>query len=245
MPRPRALLIFAVIAILFLAGQFLFTPKEYMQSALRDALLSPRIVFDALRNKSALVRQLKDLGIENQALRGEIAELAADPARIEARSARYLRAGVYSTYPLTSMRTLTIHAGASDGVIMGQSVELSPGLFIGVVSEVYEHQSVVRTLFSSVYASTTTSWQLPVRVGAGRTDALLVTGVTPKLTIISRKKGVTQGDTVTLAAQEFPLGLSVGSVGAVIDDPTSVFLEAELAIPYTLGAFSEVLVRLE
>jgi cell shape-determining protein MreC len=49
---------------------------------------------------------------------------------------------------------------------------------------------------------------------------------------------------VVLASKDYPYGISVGTVGSIIDDPTSVFLEARLAVPYSVSELSEVFVRL-
>jgi cell shape-determining protein MreC len=244
MPRSRFLFFAAVFSLLFIVGQFFFVPKQYASSALLSAFASPRIFFDALRNKQKLISELKDLTVENQALRGQIGELKAQPNSLSQGKVNYLRAPVYSTYPLTSARSLIIGAGKREGVVVGEPVEIQPGLFVGVISKVFEKQSQVQTIFDSTQTATTTAWQLPVKVGSALTDALLVTGIEPKLTIISRKKGVLSGDVVVLASREYPYGLSVGTVGSIIDDPTSVFLEARLSVPYSISELADIFVRL-
>lgn len=244
MPRSRIVVFAATFFVLFLIGQFFFVPKQYAGSALLSALAAPRIFFDAMRNKQKLIAQLQDLTIENQALRGQLGEARALPGLLTQGRVSYLRAPVYSTYPLTSARSLMIGAGKREGIVEGEPVEVKPGLFIGIIGKVFETQSQVQTLFDSTQTATTTAWQLPVKVGATLTDALLVTGIEPKLTIISRKKGVQSGDVVTLASREYPAGITVGTVGTILDDPTSVFLEARLVVPYSVGELSEVFVRL-
>jgi cell shape-determining protein MreC len=244
MYRSRILVFVAAFFTIFLVGQFFFVPKQYASSALLSAFASPRIFFDALRNKQKLIAQLSDAAIENQALRGQLGELRASPNLITHGKVLYVRAPVYSTYPMTSARSFMIGVGERDGVAQGEPVEIQPGLFVGILGRVFENQSQVQTIFDSMQTATTTAWQLPVKVGAHLTDALLVAGVEPRLTIISRKKGVVVGDTVTLASKEYPYGMALGTVGAIIDDPTSVFLEARLAVPYTIGELNEVFVRL-
>jgi cell shape-determining protein MreC len=244
MLRSRILVFAATFSLLFIIGQIFFVPKQYASSALLSAFAAPRIFFDALRNKQKLIAELKDLVIENQSLRGQIGELQATPGIISQGKINYLRAPVYSTYPLTSARSLIIGAGEKEGVMVGETVEVKPGLFIGIVGKVFEHQSQVQTVFDNMQTATTTAWQLPVKIGSASTDALLVTGIEPKITIISRKKGVLSGDSVVLASKDYPYGISVGTVGSIIDDPTSVFLEARLAVPYSVSELSEVFVRL-
>jgi cell shape-determining protein MreC len=137
---------------------------------------------------------------------------------------------------------LTIGVGSAEGVAVGQAVMLKPGLFIGEVSRTTAHQSIVRTIFEAAQTGEATPWQLAVKVGSVGTDALLVADAEPKLTIISRKKGVTVGDTVVLAGKQYPYGVSVGSVGSVIDNPSNVFLEAKLSVPYAITDIDEVFV---
>ncbi len=244
MPRSPLIIALATFSFLFVVGQFFFVPKTALNSVVLTALSAPRVFFSALRNKHKLVTQLSDLAIENQALRGELAGALSLPRIIEESKQEYLRAIVYSSYPLTSAKTLTIGAGAAQGVGLGMPVVVKPGLFIGEVWRVFGQQSSVHTVFDSAESATSTVWQLSVKVGKNNTDALLIAGLEPRLTIISRKKGVTVGDEVRLAGKQYPYGLSIGTVGAVIDDPGNIFLEATLAVPYSIADLDELFVIL-
>ncbi len=244
MPRSRLIVSIAIFSALFVLGQLFFVPKTAMNSAILTALQAPRIFFSALRNKHTLITQLQDLGIENQALRGQLAQAYAIPHIMEEGRDQYVRAVVYSVYPLTSSKILTIGAGSEDGVAVGMPVLVKPGLFIGEVAQVFDNQSLVRTIFDAGQTASSTSWQLAVKIGKGATDALLVADAEPRLTIISRKKAIAVGDDVTLAGKQYPYGLSVGSVGSIIDNPSSVFLEAVLSQAYSFTDLNEVFVLL-
>jgi cell shape-determining protein MreC len=244
MPRSPLILIAGVFSALFLLGSIFFVPQNSIDSLVLQAIRSPRILFEFFVTKHSIIRQLRDLSIENQALRGEIAHVKSLPGFVEERRQKYLKATVYSTYPLTSSQSLVISAGSSDGVLVGMPVLVKPGLFIGEVKEVFEHQSVVKTVFDFVDSGSSGPWQISVKVGDKGTDSLLLAGPEPRLTIISRKKGVSVGDSVTLASKQYPYGFLLGSVSRIEDDPGNVFLEATLAVPYTFSDLSEIFVLL-
>jgi len=244
MPRSRLIVAIAVFSALFVIGQLFFVPKTAMNSAILSALQAPRVFFSAFYNKHALITQLQDLSLENQSLRGQLAQAEAVPRLIESGHDTFIRAVVYSAYPLTSSKVLTIGAGSKEGVGLGMPVVVKPGLFVGEVAQVFEHQSLVRTIFDATQTATSTPWQLAVKIGKSATDALLVADLEPKLTIISRKKTIAPGDDITLAGKQYPYGLSVGSVGSVIDNPSNVFLEATLSEPYSFSDLDEVFVML-
>lgn len=232
----------ALFSLIFVVGQFFFVPKTAVNSLVLQALRSPRILLENFVTKHNLITQLKDLSVENQALRGEIAHVRSLPGFIEEGRQQYLRATVYSTYPLTSAQSLIIAAGEKQGLRVGMPVMVKPGLFIGEIKEVFANQSVVRTIFDFVDGGASGPWQLSVKVGDKGTDSLLLAGPEPRLTIISRKKGVAVGDSVMLASKQYPYGFTLGSVSKVIDNPSNVFLEAILNPPYTFADLTEVFV---
>lgn len=242
MQKSPVLAIAGLFSLLFVIGQFFFIPKTAVNSVLLQALRSPRILLESFVTKHNLITQLKDLSIENHALRGEIAHLQSLPGFIEEGRQKYLRATVYSTYPLTSAQSLIIAAGEKQGLRVGMPVMVKPGLFIGEIKEVFANQSVVRTVFDFIDEGSAGPWQLSVKVGEKATDSLLLAGPEPRLTIISRKKGVSVGDSVTLASKQYPYGFTLGSVNKVIDNPSNVFLEATMSVPYTFADVTEVFV---
>ena len=90
----------------------------------------------------------------------------------------------------------------------------------------------------------TSGWELPVRIGAERVEALFVSGREPKLTLISKKKNVSGGEEVFLSSRDFPLGLTLGTVGAVTEPSEDIFKEARLAVPYAITELTKLFVRL-
>ncbi len=244
MPRNRLIVALAIFVVIFLIGQIFFIPKTAMNSAFLSALQSPRVFFSGFYNKHKLITQLQDLTVENQSLRGQLAQAQAVPRIITSGKDNFIRAVVYSVYPLTSSKTLTIGAGIKEGVAAGMPVVIEPGLFIGEVAQVFDHQSLVRTIFDATQTATSTPWQLAVKIGKNATDALLVADLEPRLTIISRKKQIAPGDDIILAGKQYPYGLSVGAIGDLVDNPSNVFLEAKLAVPYSFSDLNEVFVML-
>lgn len=244
MPRPRLFIALAAFSVLFVLGQFLFVPKTASNSAILTALSAPRVFFSALRSKHKLITQLQDLTLENHALRGQLSAALALPGLVTTSTHQYVRAVVYSSYPNTNAKSLVIGVGSEEGITPGLSVVVKPGLFVGEVVEVSRRQSVVKTLFDTAGRATSTPWQLSVKIGKSSTDSLLIADLEPRLTIISRKKTIVPGDTVTLAGRQYPFGLSAGTVGEIIDNPSNVFLEATLNVPYSIAELNEVFVML-
>jgi cell shape-determining protein MreC len=244
MPRSRLIASLAIFSVIFVVGELFFVPKTAMNSAFLSALQAPGVFFTSLYNKHLLITRLQDLSIENQALRGQLAQAQAVPRIMESGRDSFIRAVVYSAYPLTSSKVLTIGAGSKEGVAVGMPVVIKPGLFVGEVAQIFDHQALVRTIFDATRTATSTPWQLAVKIGKNATDALLIADLEPKLTIISRKKVIASGDDVILAGKQYPYGLSVGSVGSIIDNPSNVFLEATLSEQYAFSDLSEVFVML-
>jgi cell shape-determining protein MreC len=230
----RAKVLFlAIFSVLFVIGEFFFVPKNTVNSAILNALSSPRVLIDALSNRATLAQQMRDGQLENQSLRALLEQEKNRPGIIKEGNQEYLLAPVYSVYPLNNAGRLTIAAGTVEGVKSGMAVLVAPGIFLGEVVEVFEHQSEVRTI-------TDLGWELPVKIGAEKSDALLVGGHRPTLTLISKKKNVTTDMNVLLAVKKYPYGLSVGTTGDVADSSDNLFKEAPLVLPYEFSSLNSV-----
>jgi len=163
----------------------------------------------------------RDLLIENEALKAELAELEELrkhlPDRMPAGS---LPVFIYSRYPLNFKNELIVSAGGNDGVKEGM-IAVLPGrsgdsVLVGRVAQVFPETSLVLTLFDPRF-------QTAVRVGE-RTE--------PKATLIPKKDEVKEGDVVSAAGAGFPYALAIGEVARMLPASDQLFQEAAVRLPY-------------
>ncbi len=158
-----------------------------------------------------------------------------EPVAVTQNGRSALIAQVYSTYPFNNHSILTIAAGSEDGVKVGMVVTTDGNYLLGQVTEVFENHSNVRTIFDK-------NWQLSVRIGQQRVDALLISGQQPLLTMIDRKSIVLEGDEVVSASRDFPFGMKIGTITGVQEAREVSFQEGRLAMPYQENDLKEVAV---
>lgn len=178
--------------------------------------------------RSEIQQELQELRAKNAAL---IAERTVSPQQ----SVKWLTARVHSTYPLNNKNEITIAAGAEEGITLGAPVTVGGDALLGKITAVFPHYSVVQTVADS-------SWRLPVRIGSGGADALMKGGPAITLTFVEKEKDLAEGDAVYTTGKSVPYGLAVGFVAKIFRDATSVFQEAEMALPYQLNRIQEVVV---
>ena len=231
------ILALAVFSVIFVLGELFFVPKTYVTSAVVQALQAPRTFLGALADQHGLISQLRDAQLESQSLRAQLIAAQNRPGIVKEHGVGYLRAAVYSEYPLNNAGMVLIAAGTDEGVAPGMVVVAAPGVFLGEVTKSYAHQSEVRTLYDP-------GWELPVKIGSGKVDSLMVGGHEPRLTLISKKKQTAVDTDVYLAAQKYSYGLLVGKVGDLVDSDKNLFQEAPLALPYLIGDLNEVYVTI-
>src|SRR3989344_6981916 len=228
MKNRNALIVWiSLLVVLFFAGQFFFTPKAWLVSRVGSALQAPVILVRSLVNRVTIARQISVLTLENQSLRAQLTELNERPQILKDGAVRYITASIFSRYPFNDTDNVLLNVGEREGIKQGMPVLAAPGVFLGRIESVTAKTAVVKTIFTS-------GWELPVRIGAERVEALFVSGREPKLTLISKKKNVSGGEEVFLSSRDFPLGLTLGTVGAVTEPSEDIFKEARLAGPYDI-----------
>lgn len=180
-----------------------------------------------------------DLEQENQSLRMELAVLQAELANPLNGSNGWLNgyltkaALIYSSYPFNHRSLLTINQGAASDLKPLMPVITKEGILVGQIAEVFPTYSLVRTIFDP-------GWELAVRVDRNSTDALLVGGAVPTLTLIEKKQSAEVGDLIYSAGRNFPYGLAIGTLQRLTFGDSDLFKRAELKTPYELSALREV-----
>jgi rod shape-determining protein MreC len=175
------------------------------------------------------------LNAENVALKAQLAELQTVQSEIPQVPQGYLRAMVYSRYPMNFRNEILVNAGANEGIAVGKAV-LFGNIFIGKVTEVFSDSALVQTVFDG-------DFKMPVRVGRSGYDALLVGGARPKAGSISKKASLTDGDVVVTADSNFPYGLPVGVVRDVSISADNLFEEASIGFSYDINGIQTVLIQ--
>lgn len=175
------------------------------------------------------------LDAENVILKAQLAELETIQSELPLATQGYLRAMVYSRYPMNFKNEILVNVGTNDGVTVGKAV-LFGNIFIGKVTNVFSDSAVVQTVFDG-------DFKMPVRVGALDYDALLMGGADPKVGSISKKASLTNGDVIVTADPNFPYGLPVGVVRDVSISEDNLFEEATMSFAYDINNIQTVLIE--
>ncbi|MDR3581923.1 MAG: rod shape-determining protein MreC [Candidatus Pacebacteria bacterium] len=175
-----------------------------------------------------------NLAMENESLKAQLAELQAVAAELPTSSSGYVRAMVYSRYPLNFKNELIVNAGTDEGVATGSAVVFQ-GLLVGRVATVWSGWSVVQTVFDN-------SFKMPVRVGRNGYDGLLTGGSYPFVASIAKDKPVGANDIVYAAAPGIPYALPIGEVQSTSTSADNLFEQAALAFPYDVNNIETVMI---
>lgn len=225
--RPNILLLGALIVILLVF--IVFEPSYGWEIR---AFFSPSNVAPNAGIQDASGTQ--DLLAENEQLEAQLAELQGVASQLPTSTPDYLRAMVYSRYPLNFKNELFVNAGMDDGVATGSAVTYN-GFLVGRVAEVGPHYAAVQTVFDN-------DFRLPVRIGTGGYDGLLTGGSYPYVASIAKDSPVATGDIVIDAAAGTPYGVPVGNVQSTSTSPDNLFEQAALSFPYDINQVETVLI---
>ncbi len=235
--QQRTFILLGTFALLFFIGQLLFTPKAYLVSRLGAAFQAPVTFLRSVATRTSLMRDLGALSLENQSLRAQLHAAQNAPSLIKQNNKRYIAAPLYSSYPLTISSKLLIGGGTAAGILDQATVLAAPGIFLGQIERSQEQKAVVRTIFDP-------GWELAVKIGENQVDALLIGGQEPRLTLISKRKPLNEGESVYLVSRDFPHGLTLGTVAELRQSKDSLFFEGRLLLPYAIADLNQVYIQL-
>jgi cell shape-determining protein MreC len=175
-----------------------------------------------------------NLTTENESLKAQLAELQIVAAELPTSTSNYIRAMVYSRYPLNFKNELMVNAGTNEGVSVGSAVVFQ-GLLIGRVASVGSGYATVQTVFDN-------NFKMPVRVGSGGYDGLLTGGSYPFVASIAKNEPVSINDIVYTAASGMPYALPIGDVQSTSTSADNLFEQATLVFPYDINNIQTVLI---
>lgn len=176
----------------------------------------------------------KDARLENEALRAELAKLRVVASQLPDKPVTYMRAIVYSRYPMNFKKELLIDRGARENVAENAAVVFG-GALIGRVAKVFDETSLVETTFDNRFRT-------PVRIGLTGINALFEGGTLPSVALIPLKAEVSQGDIVYSASPDFPYALPIATIGDIKMSADNLFREATLNFAYDINSIQTVLV---
>lgn len=175
-----------------------------------------------------------DLALENESLKAELTKLQNIESQLPTKPAGYIRAVVYSRYPMNFKNELTLNVGKNDGISEGAAVVFG-GVLIGRIAKVFDDTSLAETVFDSRFGTA-------VRIGSAGIDALLRGGALPDVALMPAKSDVKSGDIVYSASPDFPYGLPIAEIGEAKVSSDRLFKEASLNFVYDINAVENVLV---
>ncbi len=193
--------------------------------------LATRGFFEGVLN-SVNYRTIADLKTENVSLKKEIERFSAVEKKD---NSQFLEAHVYSRYPFNDKNVIVIDKGFADGITEGMPVLAKKNVLLGRVKSVQRFQSEVMTIFDP-------DWKTSASIGNAHIKTVLNGANTPHAELIPKDAAVAAGDAVTNSAQEFPLGLFVGTVKSVTLDEKKVWQIADIEVPYAIEDIDSVLV---
>ncbi len=187
---------------------------------------------DDVNATQELVRRVQSLEAERVTLRSIQDSIAYDKGK---------PAFVFSRYPFNAKQEIVVSIGSDNAISIGD-VAMVPsngpdgqpsGVLLGKVTKVYEHTSVVQTVFDSKF-------EMAVRVGDHSVDALLRGGGVPHITLIPRRSGVQKGDIVYSASQTMPYGLALGAIDELAPAKDTALDEASLVLGYDINRLQAI-----
>lgn len=217
--------------------------KNYLVPVLLTAFIALLIFLEpsyGWKIRSFFVRRGSEDGgtvsakLENEALQAELAKLKNVESQLSGKPANYIKAIVYSRYPLNFKNEFLIDNGRNEGVAENAAVVFG-GALIGKIDKVFDDTSLVVTIFDSRFRT-------PVRIGSVGVNALFEGGSLPKATLISLKADVSSGDIVYSASPDFPYALPLATIGDIKASTDQLFREATLNFAYDMNSIQTVLV---
>jgi rod shape-determining protein MreC len=213
-------------------------PFQSLGSAVGYSFRSQFLFFASLQDvkqeNSHLHKENLRLLAENAAQKqaaNENEELRRNVELLPKEKYEFLAATVIGRDPAGLTNTFTLDKGSNLSVSAGMPVVVESGVFIGRVSEVFPHTSVVRLITNqeSVVNSETTSNAV---LGVVRGEH----GLSAKLDMVEQGKELKSGDGVVTSGLggEIPRGLLMGTLSDVRLSDDKLFQQATLTSPVSI-----------
>jgi cell shape-determining protein MreC len=180
---------------------------------------------------------LSNLRLENDSLKIKlyISENLSSK-QTEGKGWEYSSGKVFSSYPFNNKNLVAINLGLVNGVKENSPVVVAQGILLGLVIEVRNNTSLIRTIFDK-------DLNVSVRIGDNKVNALLKGGVPPMLEMIDKYEEIKNGDIVYNADTKFPYGFKLGEIQTIKNkNVADSFQKAILKTDYDSSLLEEVLI---
>jgi cell shape-determining protein MreC len=177
----------------------------------------------------------EELRTEVTELRAQLALMTSGSSSPSFPSFSYDEVATYARYPLNDRERIIIDRGSEGGLATGTPVFAAPNVLLGIVTSVARTRAEVQTIFDP-------GWKSSVAIGTSSARALLSGGNPLRLSLIAETTRIGEGDAVTNAAPEYPLGAIVGTVRAITTDTSDVWRSATIDVPYHTELLTHVLI---
>lgn len=246
-----------VVGLIFLNVAGLLAPVLDSGRLGSDFLGAPLVrTFQKTENFPRFFWQLRDLNAQNRLLTGQVEKLTAELAGLEkaGQENRVLRealgfaakakldlipAEVITWEELSTSQTVTLNRGADHGVTAGDTVIVSGGVLVGLITEVLSDTSQMEVITSS-------SMAVSAEVVPGNASGVVrgEHGLGLLFDLVSQTDVVKEGDRVLTSGLggRFPPGLLVGQISKIRSGPSELFQKAAVLPATDLRNLSVVFV---
>ncbi|MFB6212243.1 MAG: rod shape-determining protein MreC [Candidatus Magasanikbacteria bacterium] len=192
-----------------------------------------KFTFNSFLDRGFNYQKLKELKKENKKLKFELKQVkkfGASPSDNE-----YQKARVFSKYPFSNKKNITIDLGSKEGIKKGMPVLTKSKYLLGKVISVRERIANVKTIFSK-------NWKNSVGLGSPKTEAVLSGGTPPEIKLIPRDVKFPGNPKVFNLSSDYPLYQLMGKAENIQKSEESVLRKAYLKTPYSFSNIIEVFV---
>lgn len=233
---------FIVVALFIIADAlgYLSFAKSFFQNTIGKTSHALSSGLSKTKDTFAVIATISKLAKENAQLNQKVDELSFENARLQSaknenitlrRALNFIEEHKYDTIPaeVTSQdptgfsQTVIIDKGESDGVMLGQSAIVSPGLLIGRVTKTYRNTSEI-TLITD--PSMTINGEISDSGARGLVKG--EHGISLVLDLVTQNEVIKSGDKIITSglAGDFPRGLLVGEINAIKSSSSELFQQA-------------------
>ncbi len=181
--------------------------------------------------------EISKLELENDSLKAQIfINENLSGKEIRENTWDYFNTKVFSNYPFNNQSLIAINAGINDGLAVNQVVVSAANILLGQIIKINQNASLVRTIFDN-------NFNIAVKIGDNKVNALLRGGLPPTLEMIEKNKNIKNGDIVYNADQNFPYGFKLGEIQIInSENAAEPFKKAFLKTDYSIGSLEDVFV---
>jgi rod shape-determining protein MreC len=241
----RGFVVFTLAALLIIADSlgYLSFIKSGFQNTFGKASTGVSSVISSTKGFFTVLGTISNLAKENAELNQKVDELSFENARLQSAKTEnqtlrralnfsedagfdMIPAKVSSLDPTGFSQTVVLDKGETDGVSLGQSVIVSPGLLVGRITKTYRNTSEVTLITDptiSINGEVSDSGAHGIVKGEHGTS-LILDLVTQNEVIKSGDKIITSG-----LSGDFPRGLLVGEISAIKSSSSELFQQAFVA----------------